>query len=831
MAVDLGSDRKVISDNIAFLLILYYIRNMKRSIRTILKISLTVSVLLLVYGIYFSLNLWSEMFGFEDQYSLKEFYTEEINTNGVKFIDRNNNKLLDIYEDSLQSIEFRVDDLLSKMTTEEKIHLLKGSGMKSALGLDKSGISGAVGTIVSIPRLGIPSLYLSDGPAGLRINPVREDDEKTYYCTAFPIASSLASTWNTDLVSEVGNAMGNEALRYGIDIILGPGANIHRNPLCGRNFEYYSEDPVLSGNIGASMVNGIESNGVGSSVKHFVANNQENSRKYNDAIVSERALREIYLKGFEIIVKKSQPWSIMTSYNKINGIYSSENKHLLTDILKSEWGFKGMVMTDWFAGNNATEQINAGNDLLEPGTKSQWQNLKKSFDNGKLPIKNIDLAVKRILNIILRSKKMQDFEYDNNPDLIKHAEVNRRSAAEGMVLLKNDGMLPIKTKKNIALIGITSYNFISGGSGSGDVNEAYTVSLEDGLENLGFEINSVTKNAFLNHFQLNKKEFTKPEFPFSILTPYHPPEMDYSRELLRNAAQSSDMAIITIGRNSGEFVDRQEENDFMLSKKEINMIKMTCQEFHSLNKKVLVVLNIGGVIETNSWKKLPDSILLAWQGGQEGGNSVTDIISGIVNPSGKLPMTFPINLGDHLSSENFPLEPESVSILSLIPIEKEDEKVKEEQIKNKDFTLYKEGIYVGYRHFDTSKIDVSYPFGYGLSYTNFKYSELEINNNGLAIDVSLKITNTGDFKGKEVVQIYISKINSKIDRPIKELKAFSKTPDLSPNEFFKLDFNIPVSDFSYWSEKENKWKVESGTYSIKVGSSSRNIILSDNINI
>ena len=804
---------------------------MKIYLKTSLKFLLIAIILLFLYGVYFGLNTWSEMFGFEDQYSMNKHDVIELTIDDNKFLDLNNNKRLDVYEDNSQPIELRVDDLLSKMNTDEKIHLLKGSGIKSAAGLDKLGISGAVGTIVPTPRLGIPTIYLADGPAGLRINPTRDGEERTYYCTAFPIASSLASTWNTELVTEVGNAMGDEALKYGIDVILGPGANIHRHPLCGRNFEYYSEDPILSGNIGAAMVNGIQSNGVGATIKHFVANNQETSRKFNNVIVSERALREIYLKGFEIIVKKSQPWSIMSSYNKINGVYTSENKYLLTDVLRSEWGFKGVVMTDWFAGNDAKDQINAGNDLLEPGTKSQWDQLKKSFSNGELSIENIDNSVKRILTLILKSKKMQKYDFDNNPDLVEHANINRRSASEGMVLLKNTGMLPLKAVKNIALIGVTSYDFISGGSGSGDVNEAYTISLKEGLENSGFEINSITKKAFESHRLDNEKEFVKPEFPFSIFTPYHPPEMNYSEEILSESAKSSDVAIITIGRNSGEFIDRAEEGDFLLSKREINMIEMTCKAFHPLNKKVLVVLNIAGVIETKSWNYLPDSILLAWHGGQEGGNSVTDIITGIVNPSGKLPMTFPINLEDHLSSNNFPKEPEPVSPFSLISMGKIEEKSKENQIKNKDYTLYEEGIYVGYRHFDKANINVSYPFGYGLSYTNFDYSELDVIKNNNNIDISLEITNIGNLAGKEVVQIYISKTNSGIDRPVKELKAFSKTHNLEPSESIKLNYSIPISDLSYWDEQESGWKFEPGKYSINIGASSRDIVMKYNIDL
>ena len=335
---------------------------MKKTLKIALRVLLSILGLALLavvgVGLYFNSNVINS----EKKDKFKGPDIEEITIDGYTFRDLNRNGELDIYEDSRKPLEERANNLLSQMTQDEKIRLLKGSGMGSAMGLGPSdeGVRGAVGTIVSTPRLGIPTLYLSDGPAGLRINPTRKDDDNTYYCTAFPIGTLLASTWNVDLAEKVGNAMGNETLEYGIDVILGPGANIHRSPLCGRNFEYYSEDPLLTGEIGAAMVNGIESNGIGTSVKHFVANNQETSRNFNDVLVSERALREIYLKGFEIIVKKAQPRTIMSSYNLVNGTYASENRYLLTDILRDDWGFEGVVMTDWFGRKDPPTPIMRG---------------------------------------------------------------------------------------------------------------------------------------------------------------------------------------------------------------------------------------------------------------------------------------------------------------------------------------------------------------------------------------------------------------------------------------------------------------------------------------
>ena len=811
---------------------------MKKVLVNTLKVIVGLIVVLIIIGGIGYYYVSSNVLTFEDEISKKEMKYNKLQIDGFSFIDRNNNNKLDLYEDNRESLESRANDLLSKLTLEEKIHLLKGSGIKSALGISSDGIPGAVGTIVPTPRLGLPEIYLSDGPAGLRIASKRKNQDRTYYCTAFPIGTLLASTWDKELVESVGNSMGNEALNYGIDVILGPGVNIHRHPLCGRNFEYYSEDPFLSGNIGAAMVNGIESNGVGTSPKHFVVNNQETSRNWNDAIVSERALREIYLKGYEIIVKKSQPWTIMTSYNKINGTYAPENKRLLTDILKQEWGFEGVVMTDWYGGQSATAIINAGNDLIEPGTKNDWDELKDSAADGSLPLSNINTSVKRILKLILKSKKMENYEFKNNPDLEKHALITRKSAAEGMVLLKNsNNTLPMKNISNIALIGSSSYEFIAGGTGSGDVEEAYSIALDDALTKNGFEINDVALNEYFiqNAKNLKDKEGDT-EIPgaigvaMSMMNPYTPIKMNYSTELLNQISAASDIAIVTIGRNSGESSDRVLDDDFLLSKKEEQMIKKTCDVFHSKGKKVIVILNIGGVIETSSWKNQPDAILLAWQGGQEGGNSVVDILTGKINPSGKLPMTFPVDINDHKSTLNFPMDGEKLELTDMI-FGVDYDKPENEKIRNKDYTVYEEGIYVGYRHFDKNNIKVSFPFGYGLSYTNFEYSDLKVIKQDQKINLSLKIKNTGYVKGKEIIQVYISKINSKIDRPTKELKGFSKTRLLNVAESSILDIEIPLSDFSYWNEEINNWSIENGEYNILIGSSSRDIKLEEKIKI
>jgi beta-glucosidase len=807
---------------------------MKKKIILFSKILGIILFVIIISGVLITRSFSKTFLSFEDGFKEKKNF-EELTINGYRFLDRNGNNKLDNYEDSRLSNKIRSADLLSQMTLEEKIHLLKGSGLASALGRSEPGesIPGAVGTIVPTPRLGIPTIYLSDGPAGLRIQPIREGDKNTYYCTAFPIATLLASSWNEKLVKNVGIAMGNEALEYGIDVILGPGANIHRHPLCGRNFEYYSEDPILSGFIGAAMVNGIESNGIGTAVKHFVANNQETERIFNDVIISERALREIYLKGFEIIVKKAQPWTIMSSYNKVNGTYVAESDYLLTDILRKDWSFEGLVMSDWFGGRNPVAMISAGNDLLEPGTLRQWTALKEAVEKGELTEEDIDRAVGRILNLIFKSGKFEEHFFNNNPNLKAHAIITRESASEGMVLLKNNKALPLKPGSNVALLGTTSYNFIAGGTGSGDVNEAYTISLEDGLSNAGFEINSEAKLAYELHKNSNLKAFKKPEGINAIFNPFIPPEIQYSKNQLNNIVSSSDVGVLTLGRNAGEGGDRVVDNDFLLSENEQEIISVLSESFYAAGKKLIVVLNIGGVIETASWKLSPDAILLAWQGGQEGGNSVADILSGKVNPSGKLPVTFPINLNDHLSHKNFPEGGNKWSLSSMMkglmfpPNERPDK----EKVKNRDYTNYEEDIYVGYRHFDKQSMKVSYPFGFGLSYTDFKFENMEVVTKNDTINIKMRIKNIGKIPGKEVVQIYTEKLNSVIDRPIQELKAFTKTVLLQPEAVDIISIQIPIKDLRYWDDKANGWNLEKGSYKIKVGASSRDIRQSKKIEL
>ncbi|MDR2653643.1 MAG: glycoside hydrolase family 3 C-terminal domain-containing protein [Prevotellaceae bacterium] len=721
-----------------------------------------------------------------------------------------------------------VDDVIKAMTLEEKAQLLVGTGMagfsgnNAVVGSTQSLVPGAAGTTYPVPRLGIPAIVLADGPAGLRISPKRDGSDDTYYCTAFPVATALASTWNAELVENVGLAMGNEVLEYGADVLLGPALNIHRNPLCGRNFEYFSEDPLLTGKIAAAIVRGIQKNNVGTSIKHYAANNQESNRMSNDARITVRALREIYLKGFEIAVKESNPWTVMTSYNYINGVYASESRELLTTILRDEWKYKGTVMTDWGGGRNAPAQVHAGNDLLMPGRTEQSNAIVQAVKDGKLSEEDVDVNVRRILNLVLISPRFKEYKYSNKPDLKAHAETTRQSATEGIILLKNNSALPLTSAKKIATFGVTSYDFISGGTGSGDVNEAYTISLGEGLVNTGYQINEELKSLYLKYIaDENEKNKPDPSNRFAMFMPkVRPGEFVPDANVLNKTAKETDVALITIGRTSGEFLDRKLDNDFNLSETEQKLIKDVCETFHAANKKVVVILNIGGVIETASWKQYPDAIVLAWQPGQEGGNSVADILCGKVNPSGKLPMTFPVKYEDIASSANFPLN--YVSQMNFFGNNAQNDN--KPQVKDIDYTNYEEDIYVGYRYFGSFDKEVSYPFGYGLSYTTFDYENPQVKQTGTDYIITVTVKNTGTITGKEVVQLYVSAPkNDKLPKPAKELKAFAKTKNLKPDETQNIGLKINVHDLASFDESESAWVTDTGEYKLLISASSDDI--------
>jgi beta-glucosidase len=681
-------------------------------------------------------------------------------------------------------------------------------------------VPGAAGRTHAISRLGIPSITVSDGPAGVRINPFRNGDSSiSFYATAFPVGTLLASSWDTALVQKVGNAFGSEIRDYGIDIILGPGMNIQRNPLGGRNFEYFSEDPLLSGKIAASIVRGIQSNGVGTSIKHFAANNQETNRNQINTIVSERALREIYLKGFEIAVKESSPWTVMSSYNKINGVYTSESSALLTTILRDEWGYQGMVMTDWYGGRNPVEQENAGNDLLMPGTTLQAKAIVDAVNSGKLDVKALDRNVERILNTLLLSPTFKNYQASSKPDLKGNASIARSAAAESMVLLKNENGLPFNGKNKIALFGNTSYELIAGGTGSGNVNKAYSISLKQGLENAGYNLNENLTGSYETYLKEQNAKRPRPRFFFLLPPPI--PELKQEKNLVSAVADQSDIAIITIGRNAGEGADRKVENDFTLSDDETTMIKQVSEAFHKKGKKLVVVLNIGGVVETASWRNDADAILLAWQPGLEGGNAITDVLSGKQNPSGKLPASFPLKYEDVPSAKNFPGRVLDTTAQTNPMMGKPSE------------VIYEDGIYVGYRYYQSFHVKTAYAFGYGLSYTKFNYTNLTLSSSSFKdnLVVSVTVTNTGKVAGKEAVELYLSAPAGKINKPEEELKGFAKSRLLSPGESQTIQIVLDASSLASFNTSLTRWVADAGTYKVKIGASAEDIRLTKDFSL
>jgi len=748
-----------------------------------------------------------------------------ITINGFTFTDYNRNGKLDVWEDTRLSVNQRIDAIIKEMTNAEKAALLIGTGMPGIevltgpVGDSKQGlVPGAAGGTDAFERFGIPATVVADGPAGLRIQPTRDNDTKTYYATAFPVGTALASTWNKTLLEEVGKAMGNEVKEYGVDVLLAPALNIHRNPLNGRNFEYYSEDPLISGKTAAAIVNGIQSQGVGTSIKHFAVNNEETNRLTINAHVSERAIRELYLKGFEITVKESQPWTVMSSYNKLNGEYTSAREDLLTEVLRNEWGFKGIVMTDWFGGfpgfesiqngssSDVVQQMIAGNDLLMPGIPVQKKAILEALNSGKLSQEVANRNAKRILEYIFRTPTFAKYKYSNTPDLTKNAEVTRKAAAEGMVLLKNENnALPFGDKqKEVSVFGVTSYAWITGGTGSGSVNNKHTVSLLEGLTAAGYKLDKELVDLYKPHAEKEVAEEQERRKARGILAlPERLSEMKMDDAFIAKKAASSEIAFVTLGRNSGEGGDRVVDNDFNMANEEIEMLDKISKAFHAKGKKVVVILNIGGVIETASWKDKVDAILLAWQPGQEGGHSVADVVSGKTNPSGKLTMTFPVKYSDTPSAKNFPGIPAD----------------------NPKEVTYQEGIYVGYRYFNTFNVKPSYEFGFGKSYTTFEYTDVKLSAPTFKdkLTVAVTVKNTGKTSGKEVVQLYLSAPSKSIDKPKEELKAFGKTKELKPGESQTLQLTLSPKDLASFLESKSAWIAEAGNYKVLIGTSSLDI--------
>ena len=715
-----------------------------------------------------------------------------------------------------------VDEVIKAMTLEEKAQLLVGGGNDgfvgsgAMLGHQKKFVPGAAGTTVAIPRLGIPTTVQCDGPAGVHIDAHRDGDSRNYYATGFPIGTCLASTWNTELVRKVGEAIGNETLEYGCDVVLGPGMNLHRNPLCGRNFEYYSEDPIVTGLIGTAFVLGVQSQGVGVSAKHYVVNSQESDRTRVDERLSQRALRELYLKGFEMMVRKSNPWTIMSAYNKVNGVYAQGNKDLLTDILRNDWGFKGIVETDWIGIREdlpVEQEVAAGNDLLMPGYPAQVKAIVDAVKSGKLDVKDVDRNVRRMLEYIVKTPRFKGYKYSSEPDLKAHAAITRQSSTEGMVLLKNDGALPVRNLKTVALFGVNSYDFMSGGLGSGAVNVGYSVDMVTGLKNIGVATTPQLTEIYQNYVKYAKAKLKADKNPMMWFLDQGQPKLDeieITERCVAGEEPKADAAIITIGRQAGEGMDRQIDGEFNLSKIEQDMIFRVSDAFHAKGKKVIVIINSGSVMETASWRDRVDAILVAWQPGIEGGNSVADILTGKVNPSGKLTMTWPIAATDHPSTANFAKEYDMYTYKNM-------EGWGKGVIPGVDFSNHEEDIYVGYRYFDTFKKNVAYPFGFGMSYTTFEMGKPSVKAKGNNIEVSVTIKNTGKVAGKQVAQVYVTAPKGAYEKPLKELKTFGKTRELKPGESQTLKMTLEKRDLASFDEANSQWKVDAGNYLFQVG--------------
>lgn len=653
------------------------------------------------------------------------------------------------------------EDIIKKMTLEEKASLCVGKDYWNTQEID---------------RLNVPSIKMSDGPHGLRVQENGKDnlginESKTAVC--FPASSTLANSWNKKMAYNLGSALGEEAKNEDVQIVLGPAINIKRSPLCGRNFEYFSEDPYLTGIMAAEYVKGLQKNNVGACVKHFAVNNQENRRRTINVVIDERTLREIYLKAFEIIVKESNPYSIMSAYNKVNGRYCTENKVLL-DILKKEWQFNGIVITDWGAENDRVEGLLAGNELEMPGGRGNGkEEIINAVNSGIVSEKHLDEIVDRILQVVFKKKERNS---NIKIDFEKHHKIAEEIAEESIVLLKNeDKILPLKNEK-IAVIGDMAVIPRYQGAGSSTINPYKLENIYDCLK--------------------------KKDIDFVYAKGYNRIETDEDAELLKEAieiAKKSETIIIFAGLTENYESEGMDRKNLDLPQNQNNLIKKICK----INKNVIVVLSNGSPI-LMPWINDVKAIITGYLGGEAGANAMVNCLFGNVNPSGKLTETYPKKLEDTPCYKNFPGTEVSVE--------------------------YKESIYVGYRYYDKNNIDVLFPFGYGLSYTDFAYSQILVKDNKEEIEISFNIKNIGKVKGKEIAQIYIQKEDSYIFRPKKELKAFEKV-ELQPNEEKNIIIKLKKEDLSFYNVETKKWEVEDGIYNILVGKSVQEIVLNSKINI
>jgi beta-glucosidase len=662
------------------------------------------------------------------------------------------------------------ENLVSQMTLEEKASLCSGLNFWYLKGIE---------------RLGIPSIMVTDGPHGLRKQAAEADHvglNQSVPATCFPTAPALAATWNRDLIYQVGVALGQECRQEKVGVILGPGANIKRSPLCGRNFEYFSEDPYLTGEMAKSHINGVQSQGIGTSLKHYAVNNQEYRRMTIDAIVDERALREIYLTGYEIAVKGAQPWTVMCSYNKINGIYASDHKTLMTDILKDEWGHEGLVVTDWGAMNDRPVALEAGTELEMPGSPNgNDAKIVAAVQSGQLGEAVLDLAVERILTMIFKAEETLSKDYAYDPQA--HHALARRVAGEGAVLLKNDGaILPLHQDAQVALIGRFAKTPRYQGAGSSLMNPTQLDNLHDEIERLIGD----------DHLTYAPGYTEKGDHPDDAL-------IQEAVEL----AQAADVVVICAGLTDLYETEGVDRTHMSMPSGHDALIEAVA----AAHSKVVVVLSNGSPVEM-PWASDVAGILEGYLGGQAGDGAIADILYGKVNPSGKLAETFPLKLQDNPSYRYFPGGPAIVE--------------------------YRESIYVGYRFYDTVDQDVLYPFGHGLSYTTFQYSDLRLSASQLSMPgtliVTLCVKNTGTVAGKEVVQLYVRDVESTTFRPEKELKGFAKV-HLQPGEEESVSIELNERAFAYYDTGLQDWHVEAGEFEILVGASSRDIRLTTTVEI
>lgn len=643
----------------------------------------------------------------------------------------------------------KYEEIINKMTLEEKASLCVGKDYWNS---------------ENIERLGIPSIKMSDGPHGLRVQKENGDNlgvNKSEVAICFPSSATIANSWDKDVVYKLGKTLGEEAKSENINIVLGPGVNIKRSPLGGRNFEYFSEDPYLTGTMATQYVKGLQSNNVGACVKHFALNNQENRRRTINVVVDERTLREIYLKAFEMIVKEAKPWTVMSAYNKLNGKYCTENEVLL-GILKKEWNFDGIVITDWGAENDRVKGLAAGNELEMPGGRGNGkEEIIQAVKDGKVSEKYLDKIVDRILNIAFKCERAEQ-SYNKE----EHHEIAMELAQESIVLLKNeDNMLPIN-KRKIALIGDMAKNPRYQGAGSSTINpykveNAYDCFIQNGIE-------------------------------VDYARGYNRIESDEDKELVNQAVEvaiNKEAVILFLGLTENYESEGMDRTSLEIPKNQIKLI----ESIYSVNQNIIVVLSNGAPI-TMKWKDKAKAIITGYLGGESGAKAMVNCILGKVNPSGKLAETYPIKLEDTPCFNNFPGTEISVE--------------------------YKESIYVGYRYYDKNNIKVLYPFGYGLSYTTFEYSNLNVKNNV----VSFKIKNTGKVKGKEIAQVYVSQCKPTIFKPLKELKGFEKV-ELEPDEEKEVNITLDDSAFQYYNVQNKKWEIEAGEYKILVGKSCESIEL------